>query len=361
MENLWKELLAYVKKKTVVKKVLEYVEKDILLKNVLKCIPRLVVSFMVIGFIAEVCASGIKYFSRPVRQDLYEHIPDIHIYGTDTLLCDELTITARISDRAFSSSCMGRRGQVYNVGINPRHRCQAVPKGKDATMTKFPLFIKTAQNIKRPQIPPIMPLVPYEEAVGYERIKGGYKQALRGRRKYTREAVKYDLFREKNNVDLWRELKSSKYTPGPYHFNVITEPKRRDLSIPQLRDKVVQLVIHEELQNMFRPVFINGSFACQYGRGPIRAAFKVQHDMRVARMKWGDNAAIIKIDARKFFYSIDRALLKKILAKRFKKLKKKRPETYEDLLRFYRLLCKVIDSSPEGETGIPLGNVSSPP
>ena len=103
MENVWKELLSYVKKKTVVKKALEYVEKDILLKNVLKCIPRLVVSFMVIGFIAEVCASGIKYFSRPVRQDLYEHIPDIHIYGTDTLLCDELTINARTSDRALGS------------------------------------------------------------------------------------------------------------------------------------------------------------------------------------------------------------------------------------------------------------------
>ena len=102
MENLWKELLAYVKKKTVVKKVLEYVEKDILLKNALKFVPRLVVSFMVIGFIAEVCGSGIEYFSRSVRQDLYEHIPDIHIYGTDTLLCDELTITARTSDRAFS-------------------------------------------------------------------------------------------------------------------------------------------------------------------------------------------------------------------------------------------------------------------
>ena len=226
-------------------------------------------------------------------------------------------------------------------------------------MTKFPLFIKTAQNIKHPPIPPIMPLATYEEAVGYERIKVGYKQALRGQRKYTREAVKYDLFREKNNVDLWRELKSSKYTPGPYHFTVITEPKRRDLSIPKLRDKVVQLVIHAELQNMFRPVFINGSFACQYGRGPIRAAFKVQHDMRVARMKWGDDVAVIKIDARKFFYSIDRDLLKKILAKRFKKLKKKHPDMYGDLLRFYRLLCKVIDSSPEGERGIPLGNVSS--
>lgn len=114
MENLWKELLAYVKKKTVVKKVLEYVEKDILLKNVLKCIPRLVVSFMVIGFIAEVCGSGIEYFSRPVRQDLYEHIPDIYIYGTDTLLCDELIISSRTSDRAFSfqSFILTTRGNI---------------------------------------------------------------------------------------------------------------------------------------------------------------------------------------------------------------------------------------------------------
>ena len=103
MENLWKELLAYVKKKTVMKKVLEYVEKDILLKNALKFVPRLVVGIVVIILMADIGSSGIEYFSRPVRQDLYEHIPDIHIYGTDTLLCDELTITARTSDRAFSS------------------------------------------------------------------------------------------------------------------------------------------------------------------------------------------------------------------------------------------------------------------
>ena len=103
MENLWKELLAYVKKKTVVKKVLEYVEKDILLKNALKFVPRLVVGIVVIILMADIGSSGIEYFSRSVRQDLYEHIPDIHIYGTDTLLCDELTINARTSDRAFSS------------------------------------------------------------------------------------------------------------------------------------------------------------------------------------------------------------------------------------------------------------------
>ena len=103
MENLWKELLAYVKKKTVVKKVLEYVEKDILLKNALKFVPRLVVGIVVTILMADIGSSGIEYFSRSVRQDLYEHIPDIHIYGTDTLLCDELTINARTSDRALGS------------------------------------------------------------------------------------------------------------------------------------------------------------------------------------------------------------------------------------------------------------------
>lgn len=70
-------------------------------------------------------------------------------------------------------------------------------------------------------------------------------------------------------------------------------------------------------------------------------------------MKWGENAAIIKIDVKKFFYSIDRDILKKLLAKRFKKQKKQHLELYEDLLCFYRLLCKVIDSSPEGERVYP--------
>ena len=237
-------------------------------------------------------------------------------------------------------------------------------------MTKYPILHLTTRETKKPYIPPPPPPAKYEDAVGWERIEDGYKQALRGKRKYTREAVTYDLLSEVNNVELWRALKAievrpdpaqrqKEYRPGPYRHKTITEPKTRSLNIPQLRDKIVQLAIHEELQSIFRPVFVDRSFACQYGRGPIRAAFNVQHDMRVARMKWGEDAAVIKLDVKKYFYSIDRQVLKQLLVKRFKKLKKKRPELYEDLLRFHRLLCKVIDSSPEGETGIPLGNVSS--
>ena len=50
------------------------------MKNALKFVPRLVVGIVVIILMADIGSSGIEYFSRSVRQDLYEHIPDIHIY-----------------------------------------------------------------------------------------------------------------------------------------------------------------------------------------------------------------------------------------------------------------------------------------
>ena len=148
MENLWKELLAYVKKKTVVKKVLEYVEKDILLKNVLKCIPRLAMGVIIIGFIAEVCGSGIEYFSRSVRQDLYEHIPDIHIYGTDTLLCDELTINARTSDRALGSRSfiLTAKGNVIKEYYTEQLLQRGWIKGKNEKGEDF--YIRTEDRDK---------------------------------------------------------------------------------------------------------------------------------------------------------------------------------------------------------------------
>lgn len=235
-------------------------------------------------------------------------------------------------------------------------------------MTKFPILHYNTKNTKKKLVPPPAPPSKYEDVVGWPMIEASYKQALRGHRKFSREAVQYDLYSELNNVDLWKSLNkieskprkgNPEYTPGRYRHRTITEPKTRSLHIPHLRDKVVQLLIHEELQNLFRPVFVDRSFACMYGKGPIRAALNVQHDMRVARMKWGEEATVIKIDVKKYFYSIDRSILKQLIAKRFKKLRKKYPDKYEDFLRFYRLLCKVIDSSPEGETGIPLGNVSS--
>lgn len=64
------------------------------------------------------------------------------------------------------------------------------------------------------------------------------------------------------------------------------------------------------------------------------------------------------LDVKKYFYSIDsidRQVLKQLLVKRFKKLKKKRPELYEDLICFLgvKLYTRYMDDiiiAPSKET-----------
>lgn len=107
-------------------------------------------------------------------------------------------------------------------------------------MTKFPIMLYNTKSTKKALVPPIPPPSSYEDAVGWAAIEAGYKTALRGSRKFTREAVLYDLYSEVNNVRLWRDLKKiektrqagvSEYTPGKYRHRIIVEPKERSLHI----------------------------------------------------------------------------------------------------------------------------------
>lgn len=113
-----------------------------------KFVPRLVVGIVVIILMADIGSSGIEYFSRSVRQDLYEHIPDIYIYGTDTLLCDELTITARTSDRAFSSEAfvLTAKGNVIKEYYTEQLLQRGWIKGKNEKGEDF--YIRTEDRDK---------------------------------------------------------------------------------------------------------------------------------------------------------------------------------------------------------------------
>ena len=84
----------------------------------------------------------------PVRQDLYQHIPDIYIYGTDTLLHDELTITARMPDRAFSSQSfvLTAKGNVIKEYYTEQLLQRGWIKGKNAKGEDF--HIRTERRDK---------------------------------------------------------------------------------------------------------------------------------------------------------------------------------------------------------------------
>ena len=103
-------------------------------------------------------------------------------------------------------------------------------------MTKFPIMLYNTKNTKKALVPPIPPPSSSEDAVGWSAIEAGYKTVLRGSRKFTREAVLYDLYSEVNNVRLWRDLKKiektrqagvSEYTPGKYRHRSAVSTSRR--------------------------------------------------------------------------------------------------------------------------------------
>lgn len=238
-------------------------------------------------------------------------------------------------------------------------------------MAKYPRLIKENQKIRHPITVKPAPTVnfSYENSYSTDRLRDAYHQATRGSRAETKVACRFNLTCEDNLEKLHDSLMKvallakydadGVYVPGDYKQRIIHEPKERVLNIPKLLDKIVQLATHEALQSLFLSTYIKTSFACQTSKGHIRAAIGVMHFLRLAKEKWGNNVYIVRIDAKKYFYSIDRDILKRILVKRFKHIKAKYPSVRPDLLRLYNLLCKIIDSSPEGKTGIPLGNVTS--
>jgi len=154
------------------------------------------------------------------------------------------------------------------------------------------------------------------------------------------------MVREKNLVSLWRALKDGTYCPGGYHQFYVTEPKHRLISAPRLRDKIVQYAVHTLLWAAYSPVYIKDTYACLEDRGAHKAVAQVQHYIRQCKWQHGD-CWIVKCDISKYFFSIDRGILKKVYRKQIKDEK------------FLQLLDMIVDSGPGDDVGIPLGNVTS--
>lgn len=188
----------------------------------------------------------------------------------------------------------------------------------------------------------------YERIYDTKNLEESYKRTQSGNRKYRKEAIYFAMSKERKLRDLKKELKDKTYRPGSYIEFYVYEPKKRLVHAPHIRDKIVQFSIHTVIQGIYRSVFIKDSYACLEEKGTHEAVHRIQHYMRLAQWKY-EEPYIVKIDVRKFFYSINRDILKTIY-------RKKIPESEQD---FLRILDMIVDSSPEGERGLPLGNVTS--
>jgi retron-type reverse transcriptase len=197
----------------------------------------------------------------------------------------------------------------------------------------------------------------WPEVVSWPNLVLAARKARRGKR--GRDVVlRFEFDLERELLQLQRDLIAGVYRPGPFTTHWITRPKPRLISAAPYRDRVV----HHALLNVLEPLLDRhvhpDSYACRKGKGTHAAARRLQQLMR--RFPY-----TLQCDVRKFFPSIDHAILKE----QFCRLVKDR--------RLLELMELIVDTSNRQESvpfwfpgddlftpasrrkGLPIGNLTS--
>jgi len=177
-----------------------------------------------------------------------------------------------------------------------------------------------------------------ESFLSFENLYSGYKKAFKATKNHS--ACEFTFNLDKELFLLQEELSAGLYTPRDYCYFTIQDPKEREISVADFRDRVV----HHSLVNILEPVyekrFIRDSYATRKNKGAHRAVARAQQFVKAGH--W-----YLKMDVRKYFDSINHKILNEIIAR-----------TIKD--PFILNLCAVIISKGgDGTTGLPIGNLTS--
>ncbi len=179
----------------------------------------------------------------------------------------------------------------------------------------------------------------YARICGIDNLRLAADNAVRGKRKRD-EVAAFFASLEDNLEQLRRELTEKRYRTAPYDIFIKYEGKRREIYKLPFRDRVVHWAIMQVLEPIWTPQFTADTHACIKGRGMHSLLRKLREDLRNDPE---GTAYCLKLDIRKFYPSIDHAILKTVVRRKIKD---------PDVLW---LLDGIIDSAP----GVPIGNYIS--
>jgi len=185
----------------------------------------------------------------------------------------------------------------------------------------------------------------YDSICQYGNLESAWKYVKLGKR-YNTEVLKFAYSYYANLTRIQKSLESESYVVGEYHQFKVYDPKERLIQYLPLRDKIVQQALHQVINPIFDNSFIYDSYACRKYKGTHLAVERLQSFMN--RSLRNDNSELyyLHCDISKYFSSIDRDVLFKLVSHRIKC-----PKTLN-------LIRVIIDSSPN-PVGLPIGSLFS--
>ncbi len=145
----------------------------------------------------------------------------------------------------------------------------------------------------------------------FEKLFIAYKACLK-HKKNTVNALKFEMNRERNLIQLLNELRTGKYKISRHICFVITDPAPREIFAADFRDRVVHHLLYNEIRQLFEDDFIDNSYANRRFKSTHKAAKKMKYYLSRGGID-GRRLYYLKMDIKGFFRNIDKGILWKIV------------------------------------------------
>lgn len=152
----------------------------------------------------------------------------------------------------------------------------------------------------------------FEQIISLENLFTAWAEFRPGKRS-SQDVQEFERNLEDNLFRLHWELKNGKYRHGPYQQFQIYDPKHRIIHKASVRDRIVHHAVYRILAPIFERSFIHDSYSCRIGKGTHAAIDRLEQFTRKVSRNNTRPCWALKCDIRKFFASIDRDILTKLI------------------------------------------------
>ncbi|MEO1699964.1 MAG: reverse transcriptase/maturase family protein [Planctomycetota bacterium] len=152
--------------------------------------------------------------------------------------------------------------------------------------------------------------VSLSDVADWNRLARATWRAARGKRSRP-EVGRFLQDAQQQWSQLSEDVRGESYVPGALHRFTIWDPKRRTVSAPPFRDRVLHHSLMECLEPRLEQGLNDDAFACRRGRGTFAAIKQAQRYVQL--YPW-----CLRLDVREFFDSIVHETLLAALDRRFK-------------------------------------------
>lgn len=113
---------------------------------------------------------------------------------------------------------------------------------------------------------------------------------------------------ERNLLQLTKDIQTGTYQHNGYNSFIVHDPKRREIAVANVRDRVVHRLLYDYLVPIWDKSFCYDAWSCRKGKGLHGAIQRAQTHMRHYSNGW-----LWRSDITKFFDNVDHDKLKYIL------------------------------------------------